>query len=40
MPKVQVNEITMNYDQQGTGEPLILLPYLAAAKISAQKVRV
>ena len=22
--------ITMNYDQQGTGEPLILIPYLAA----------
>ena len=30
MPKVQVNGITMNYDQQGTGEPLILIPYLAA----------
>src|SRR5258707_12838695 len=30
MPKVQVNEITMNYDQQGTGEPLILIPYLAS----------
>src|SRR5258707_8682164 len=30
MPKVQVNELTMNYDQQGTGEPLILIPYLAA----------
>ena len=30
MPKVQVNEITINYDQQGTGEPLILIPYLAA----------
>ena len=30
MPKVRVNEITMNYDQQGTGEPLILIPYLAA----------
>src|SRR5436309_14844181 len=30
MPKVQVNEITVNYDQQGTGEPLILIPYLAA----------
>jgi 3-oxoadipate enol-lactonase len=30
MPKVQVNAITMNYDQQGTGEPLILIPYLAA----------
>jgi pimeloyl-ACP methyl ester carboxylesterase len=30
MPKVRVNEITMNYDQQGRGEPLILIPYLAA----------
>jgi pimeloyl-ACP methyl ester carboxylesterase len=30
MPKVKVNTITMNYDQQGTGEPLILIPYLAA----------
>src|SRR5438067_9782958 len=30
MPKVKVNEITMNYDQQGTGEPLILIPYTAA----------
>ena len=30
MPKVKVNDITMNYDQHGTGEPLILIPYLAA----------
>jgi pimeloyl-ACP methyl ester carboxylesterase len=30
MPKVQANKITINYDQQGTGEPLILIPYLAA----------
>src|SRR6266542_2001227 len=30
MPKVKVNDITMNYDQQGAGEPLILIPYLAA----------
>src|SRR5712691_4509868 len=30
MAKVKANNITMNYDQQGTGEPLILLPYLAA----------
>ena len=29
MPKVKANNITMNYDQQGTGEPLILIPYLA-----------
>lgn len=30
MPRVKVNDITMNYDQQGSGEPLILIPYLAA----------
>ncbi|NLA95774.1 MAG: alpha/beta fold hydrolase [Clostridiaceae bacterium] len=30
MPQVKVNGITMNYDQQGSGEPLILIPYLAA----------
>jgi pimeloyl-ACP methyl ester carboxylesterase len=30
MPKVNVNDIAMNYEQQGTGEPLILIPYLAA----------
>ena len=30
MPKVKVNDITMNYEQQGAGEPLILIPYLAA----------
>jgi 3-oxoadipate enol-lactonase len=30
MPKVKVNDVTMNYDQQGAGEPLILIPYLAA----------
>jgi pimeloyl-ACP methyl ester carboxylesterase len=30
MPKARANNITMNYDQQGTGEPLILIPYLAA----------
>lgn len=30
MPKVQVNDITMHYDQQGAGEPLILIPYLTA----------
>ena len=29
MPKVKANNITMNYDQQGIGEPLILIPYLA-----------
>ena len=30
MPKVKANNITMNYDQQGTGDPLILIPYLTA----------
>jgi pimeloyl-ACP methyl ester carboxylesterase len=30
MPKVTANKITMNYDQQGSGDPLILIPYLAA----------
>jgi len=30
MPKVKVNNITMNYEQQGSGEPLVLIPYLAA----------
>jgi hypothetical protein len=30
MPKARANNIIMNYDQQGTGEPLILIPYLAA----------
>jgi 3-oxoadipate enol-lactonase len=30
MPKIQANGITMNYDQQGSGEPLVLIPYLAA----------
>lgn len=30
MPKIRANNITINYDQQGTGEPLILIPYLAA----------
>lgn len=30
MPKVNVNNLAFNYDQQGTGEPLILIPYLTA----------
>ena len=30
MPKVKVSDITVNYEQQGAGEPLILFPYLAA----------
>jgi len=30
MPKVKVNDITMNYERQGAGEPIVLIPYLAA----------
>jgi pimeloyl-ACP methyl ester carboxylesterase len=30
MPKVTANNIRMNYDQQGTGEPLLLIPFLTA----------
>lgn len=30
MPKINANGITLNYDQQGSGEPLILIPYLSA----------
>ena len=30
MPKVKVNGITMNYEREGAGEPLVLMPFLAA----------
>jgi len=30
MAKVRAGNITMNYDQQGSGEPIVLIPYLAA----------
>lgn len=30
MPRIRAGSITMNYDQQGSGEPLVLIPYLAA----------
>src|SRR3954467_15371271 len=30
MPKVKANNITIHYEQQGTGEPLMLIPYLSA----------
>src|ERR671935_548603 len=30
MPRIKSNNLSFNYDQQGTGEPLILIPYLAA----------
>jgi pimeloyl-ACP methyl ester carboxylesterase len=30
VPKVRANNLTMNYEQQGTGDALVLIPYLAA----------
>lgn len=30
MPDVHANDITMHYEQEGSGEPLLLIPYLAA----------
>jgi pimeloyl-ACP methyl ester carboxylesterase len=30
MPKVKANQLTINYEQQGAGDPLILIPYLTA----------
>ena len=30
MPRIRAGNITLNYDQQGSGEPLVLIPYLAA----------
>ena len=30
MPRITANSITINYEQQGDGEPLILIPFLAA----------
>lgn len=30
MPKVRANGFTMNYGQQGSGDPLILIPFLSA----------
>jgi pimeloyl-ACP methyl ester carboxylesterase len=30
MPKLKANNITLNYEQQGSGDPLILLPFLTA----------
>lgn len=30
MPKVRAGNIQLNYEQQGSGEPLVLIPYLAA----------
>ena len=30
MPKVSANNLTMHYERQGAGDPLLLIPYLAA----------
>jgi pimeloyl-ACP methyl ester carboxylesterase len=30
MPKVKIKDISVNYESQGKGEPLVLIPYLAA----------
>jgi pimeloyl-ACP methyl ester carboxylesterase len=30
MPRVDVDGLTINYDVQGDGEPLLLIPYLSA----------
>src|SRR5437773_12522969 len=30
MPRVNANGVTINYERQGSGEPLVLIPYLAA----------
>ena len=30
MPRVKINGIEMNYERQGAGEPLILIPFLSA----------
>ena len=30
MPKVKANDITIHYERQGAGEPLVLIPYLTA----------
>ena len=30
MPKIKANNLTINYEQEGSGEPLLLIPYLAA----------
>lgn len=30
MPKVKANNVTINYEQHGSGDPLILIPFLSA----------
>src|SRR5215472_4614522 len=30
MPQVKAGNLTLNYEQQGTGDPLILIPFLTA----------
>ena len=34
MPAVQANGIEINYEVQGEGEPMVLIPYLAADGIA------
>src|SRR5262245_23385214 len=34
MPRVRANGIELNYERQGAGEPLVLIPYLAADNAS------
>ena len=38
MPRVKVSDVTVNYEQQGTGEPLIFIPYLAADHANATEL--
>jgi hypothetical protein len=30
MPRIDVDRLTINYEVQGEGEPLLLIPYLSA----------
>ena len=30
MPRVKANNITLHYEHEGSGDPLVLIPYLAA----------
>jgi hypothetical protein len=39
MPKVTANSITMNYDQQGTGEPLVFMVTLRFADRLNSQIR-
>jgi hypothetical protein len=40
MPKVKANNITINYEQQGSGEPLLLIQRLVySLKVPAESQR-